>query len=443
MFPKVSVVVPAYNLAHFLGRAIDSALAQDWPAEALEVIVVDDGSTDETPQVLAAYGGRIRAVRQPNGGLVRAVDRGLAEVTGDYVALLDADDEWPADRLSRHVSFLEAHPEVGLVHGDMTIIDADGAVLSPSFFEAHNTQLTRGRVLGRLLAGNFVSGGAATFRASLLPAVHPIADDAAYPDWWIAATIAAVAEIDVVPGCANLYRYHGANMGLGSGAGDLHRILRSEIPWRRWMLRHLVHDPTVSAADLRAAFNSWEHGLVSAALGVGLAPSEVVAATAEERDRSAEAAAAGAAALRAGDPDRAARLLLNAIAEDPWNGAARLDLEIALQQAASLPAPGAAASLSLGARVTLAAAADLLRAPELLLSYASETQAADDATLVVVYDDQHELQGLAALVAQLGLDGDDSPDIVAEPAPTTQPAQRLLAARATATLGAPLLAAAA
>jgi hypothetical protein len=443
MFPKVSVVVPAYNLARFLGRAIDSALAQDWPAEALEVIVVDDGSTDETPQVLAAYGDRIRAIRQDNGGLVRAVDRGLAEVTGDYVALLDADDEWPADRLSRHVSFLEAHPEVGLVHGDMTIIDNDGAVLSPSFFEAHNTQLTRGRVLGRLLAGNFVSGGAATFRASLLPAVHPIADDAAYPDWWIAATIAAVAEIDVVPGCANLYRYHGANMGLGSGAGDLHRILRSEIPWRRWMLRHLVHDPTVSAADLRAAFNSWEHGLVSAALGAGLAPSDVVTTTAQGRDRSVAAAAAGATALRAGDPDRAARLLLNAIAEDPWNGGARLDLEIALQQAASLPAPGAAAPLATGARVTLAAAADLLRAPELLQSYASETRAADDATLVVVYEDQQELQDLAALVARLGLDGEDSPDIAAQPAPATLPAQRLLAASATATLGAPLLAVAA
>jgi hypothetical protein len=443
MFPSVSVVVPAYNLARFLGRAIDSALAQDWPAEGLEVIVVDDGSTDETPQVLAAYGDRIRAIRQDNGGLVRAVDRGLAEVSGDYVALLDADDEWPVDRLTRHVAFLEAHPEVGLVHGDMTIIDNDGAVLSPSFFEANGTQLTRGRVLGRLLAGNFVSGGAATFRASLLPAVHPIAADAAYPDWWIAATIAAVAEIDVVPGCANLYRYHGANMGLGSGADDLHRILRSEIPWRRWMLRHLVHDPTVSAADLRAAFNSWEHGLVSAALGAGLAPSDVVVTTAQERDRSVEAAAAGATALRAGDPDRAARLLLNAIADDPWNGGARLDLEIALQQAASLPAPGAAAPLATGARVTLAAAADLLRAPDSLQSYASETQAADDATLVVVYDDQQELQDLAALVARLGLDGDDSPDIVAQPAPATLPAQRLLAARATATLGAPLLAAAA
>jgi hypothetical protein len=443
MFPKVSVVVPAYNLARYLGRAIDSALAQDWPAEALEVIVVDDGSTDETPQVLAAYGERIRVVRQDNGGLVRAVDRGLAEVTGDYVALLDADDEWPTDRLTRHVAFLEAHPEVGLVHGDMTIIDAEGAVLSPSFFEANGTQLTRGRVLGRLLGGNFVSGGASTFRAALLPAVHPIADDAAYPDWWIAATIAAVAEIDHVPGCANLYRYHGANMGLGSGAGDMHRILGKEIPWRRWMLRHLVHDPTVSGADLRAAYSSWEYGLVTAALGAGLAPSDVVTATTHERGRSVETAAAGAAALRAGDPDRAARLLLNAIGEDPWNGAARLDLEIALQQAASLPAPGAAPILATGARVTLAAAADLLAAPELLAAYARETPAGDDATLVVVYDDADERQGLAALVEELGLDGEGSPDIVGEPAPATQPAQRLLAARATATLGSPRLAAAA
>jgi hypothetical protein len=443
MFPNVSVVVPAYNLARYLGRAIDSALAQDWPADALEVIVVDDGSTDETPQVLAAYGDRIRSVRQDNGGLVRAVDRGLAEVTGEYVALLDADDEWPTDRLSRHVTHLEAHPEVGLVHGDMTIIDDNGAVLSPSFFEAQGTQLTRGRVLGRLLGGNFVSGGASTFRASLLPAIHPIADDAAYPDWWIAATIAAVAEIDHVPGCANLYRYHGANMGLGSGAEDMHRILGKEIPWRRWMLRHLVHDPTVCGADLRAAYSSWEYGLVTAALGAGLAPSDVVAASEQERERSARAAAAGAAALRAGDPDRASRLLLNAIGEDPWNGAARLDLEIALQQAASLPAPGATPTLTTGARVTLATAADLVGAPDLLTAYARDTPAGGDATLVVLYADQQELQGLAALVEQLGLDGEDAPDMVAEPAPATQPAQRLLAARASATLGAPALAAAA
>jgi hypothetical protein len=209
------------------------------------------------------------------------------------------------------------------------------------------------------------------------------------------------------------------------------------------MLRHLVHDPTVSAADLRAAYGSWEHGLVTAALGAGLAPSDVVTATGLERERSVELAAAGAAALRAGDPDRAARLLLNAIGDDPWNGAARLDLEIALQQAAGLPAPGPAPVLATGARVTLAAAADLLAAPNLLATYARETPSGDDATLVVVYENADELQRLAAFVEELGLDGHGSPDIVAQPTPATQPAQRLLGARAAATLGAPRLAAAA
>ena len=343
MVPRVSVVVTAYNLARFLGRAIDSALAQDWPADALEVIVVDDGSTDETPQVLAAYGERIRVIRQANQGLVRAVDRGLAEVSGDYVALLDADDEWPADRLRRQVEHLEAHPRVGLVHGDMTLIDADGAVTAASFFAEQRINPTRGHVLGRLLAGNFVSGGASTFRASLLPAVHPIPDDAAYPDWWIAATIAAVAEVDHLPGCFNLYRFHGANMGLGSGPAEIDAILRREIPWRRWMLRHLLDDPTVSATDLRNAFGSWEHGLVRAALGAGDPPSDVLSVTEEERARGVLAAEQGAAALRAGDPDRATRLLLRALGEDPFNGAARYDLQVALHQAAGCLAPGAAA----------------------------------------------------------------------------------------------------
>jgi hypothetical protein len=434
--PRVSVVVPAYNLARFLARAIDSALAQDWPAEALEVIVVDDGSTDETPQVLAGYGERIRAIRQPNGGLVRAVDRGLAEVRGDYVALLDADDEWPADRLRRQVEFLEAHPRVGLVHGDMTLIDADGAVTAESFFAQQKIEPTRGHVLGRLLAGNFVSGGAATFRASLLPAVHPIPDDAAYPDWWIAATIAAVAEIDHLPGFFNRYRFHGANMGLGSGPQEVDGILRREIPWRRWMLRHLLDDPSVSAADLRVAFGSWEHGLVRAALGAGDAPSDVVRVTDEERARGAHAAERGAAALRAGEPDAAVRMLMRALGEDPWNGAARYDLQLALHQAAGCPAPGVAEPLALRMHVTLTAAAALVREPELLASYAARTAAGDDATLLVTYEDRAELAELAAMVGRLGLDGEDSPDIVAQPAPATAPARRLLDARATTVLGA-------
>ena len=134
---------------------------------------------------------------------------------------------------------------------------------------------------------------------------------------------------------------------------------------------------------------------------------------------------------------------MNAIGEDPWNGAARLDLEIALQQAASLPAPGAAPPLALRTRVTLAAAADLMRDPDLLAAYARETPAGDDATLVVVYAARGSSTASPRWSSSLGLDGEDSPDIVGRAGPATQPAQRLLAARATATLGAAALAAAA
>ena len=158
-----------------------------------------------------------RTVRQENRGLVTAVDRGLAIAGGHYLALLDADDEWPRDRLRRHTELLDANPLVGLVHGDMEVIDSSGHVRRAVVLRASTRAPTEGRVLGRLLAGNFISGGAATFRASLLPALQPIASEAAYPDWWIAACIAAVAEIRLAPGIGNRYRHHGANMGLGSG----------------------------------------------------------------------------------------------------------------------------------------------------------------------------------------------------------------------------------
>jgi len=86
----VSIVIPAYNYAKYLPTAIDSALGQNYPA--IEVIVIDDGSTDETPRVGAAYGEKIRYIRQTNAGLSAARNRGLAEARSEYVVLLDADD---------------------------------------------------------------------------------------------------------------------------------------------------------------------------------------------------------------------------------------------------------------------------------------------------------------------------------------------------------------
>jgi glycosyltransferase involved in cell wall biosynthesis len=438
MTPRVSVIVPAYNLAHFLGAAIDSALAQDWPRESLEVIVVDDGSSDETPSLLASYGERIRTLRQENGGLVRAVDRGLGEASGEYIGLLDADDEWPADRVRRQVEFLRGNPAVGLVHGDMEVIDERGATIAPSFFAQQGHNPARGRVLGELLGGNFISGGACMFRASLLPALHPISADAAYPDWWLAANVAAVAEIDHLPGIFNRYRFHGANMGLGAGAERIDGILRREIPWRRWMLRHLLNDSSVSARHLRVAFAAWEYGLLRGTVDAETSARELVSVDRQELAAARELGTAGVAALAEGDPLRASRLLLGALAEDPWDGAVRFDLERALGQAQGTPAVQPEETLSgLTTRqhLTLAWAGELVADRQLLASYAGAVDGSQDATLLVLTRSGDELRALVEIVGELGLEGEGAADVVAITEPDTLPARRLLAARAHALLG--------
>lgn len=124
---SVSVIIPNYNNARFLGQAIDSALAQTLPPR--EVIVVDDGSTDGSPQVLDGYGDRIRVIRQRNQGVAVARNTGAAIASGDLLAFLDSDDTWLPHKLERQVGRFAAEPTLGLVHGGYEVIDAAGAVL--------------------------------------------------------------------------------------------------------------------------------------------------------------------------------------------------------------------------------------------------------------------------------------------------------------------------
>jgi glycosyltransferase involved in cell wall biosynthesis len=116
--PRVSVIVPVYNRPAFVRQAVDSALAQECPG-GFEVVVVDDGSTDGTPKVLASYGDRIRVVTQSNGGVARARNAGFAAARGEYFALLDSDDIWLPGKLAAQLALLDAHPEAGFAHSDV------------------------------------------------------------------------------------------------------------------------------------------------------------------------------------------------------------------------------------------------------------------------------------------------------------------------------------
>ena len=123
--PRVSVVIPTFNRAHLVGATIDSVLAQDY--RDVEIIVVDDGSTDDTPAVLARYGDRIRTVRHPNRGMNPSRNVGLELARGEFVALLDSDDVWLPFKLSLQVELLERFPAAGFTFSEFFILqDASG-----------------------------------------------------------------------------------------------------------------------------------------------------------------------------------------------------------------------------------------------------------------------------------------------------------------------------
>ncbi len=143
--PRVSVVIPTFNCERFIGRTVDSALQQTY--RDFEIIVVDDGSTDGTEAVLAGYGAALRYIKQANQGASAARNAALSKATGEYIAYLDADDLWNADKLARQVEYLDANPSCGFVHTDVAVIDEHDSVLHACFNKETGRTVPRGRCL--------------------------------------------------------------------------------------------------------------------------------------------------------------------------------------------------------------------------------------------------------------------------------------------------------
>ena len=130
--PQVSVVIPVFNNARTVGHAIESVLAQRFDGE-VEAIVVDDGSTDDSAEVLRAFDRRIRVIDQPNRGAAAARNAGAAVAHGEYLAFLDADDVWLPRKLASTIPLLERNPSVVLVFCDAIPVDARGAPTAESY----------------------------------------------------------------------------------------------------------------------------------------------------------------------------------------------------------------------------------------------------------------------------------------------------------------------
>jgi glycosyltransferase involved in cell wall biosynthesis len=165
--PLVSVITPTYNRASLLPLAVRSVLEQTHAN--LEMIVVDDGSTDDTPRVLEALrtDGRVITHRQTNSGQSVARNAGLQLARGNFVCFLDSDNLWFPDKLERQLAYLAEHPEIDVCYGEMQRIDENGTVIGtrPSM-KRHS-----GIIWPQLLLDNFVTFNTSMVRRSALTAI--------------------------------------------------------------------------------------------------------------------------------------------------------------------------------------------------------------------------------------------------------------------------------
>jgi len=122
--PLVSIVITSYNYGRFLGAAIDGALNQTYPA--VEVLVVDDGSTDDSREVIASYGNQILPVLKENGGEASAFNAGTATSKGSIVCFLDSDDVFVPEKVARVVEVFAQHPQIGSCFHTLQALNENG-----------------------------------------------------------------------------------------------------------------------------------------------------------------------------------------------------------------------------------------------------------------------------------------------------------------------------
>ena len=184
--PAIAIVIPAYNAGRFLNEAIDSVRAQtiaQW-----ECVIVDDGSTDDTPNRLTAYrDSRIRFVRQNNSGECAARVRGISLTRAPKLVFLDADDRLYPDTLARYVSFLDSHAAVGVAYGERTLINEEGHTLGFGW-KALLNKCPQGDVLESILRRPFLSTPSqACLRREAVPPREWLGDRGPLGDWLLLA----------------------------------------------------------------------------------------------------------------------------------------------------------------------------------------------------------------------------------------------------------------
>lgn len=216
---KISVAMCTYNGADFISEQLESIVAQSRPPD--EIVVCDDGSTDETQALLKQFAATSPVpvtlnFNETNLGSVKNFEKAIGLCSGDVIALSDQDDVWRADKLHRIEDAFRKTPRAGVVFSDAEIVDENLKPLERKMwdevdFDEHKRKLVRaGRALEVLITGWTVTGATMAFRSDFVKLSLPIPEGIAMiHDGWIALTVAAVAGVVMIEEPLIKYRQHG------------------------------------------------------------------------------------------------------------------------------------------------------------------------------------------------------------------------------------------
>lgn len=263
----VSVVIPTYNRAEVVRASIESVLRQSWTN--VEVVVVDDGSKDHTREVVEGYGAPVRYLHQANAGVSAARNTGLRAARGEFIALLDSDDQFLPWKLEAQVRVLQAHPDVGMVWSDMSAVDEAGVLLHErylrKYYDAHDVAkleevfepprtlgsvwpdapadvatapVLHGEIFSQMLLGNLVHTSTVVLRRERLRQVGGFDTSLLHSgeDYEFHLRTTSFGPVALVDAPSLLYRW-GANDQLTARKWGLYRARNNLTTVERWVAR--------------------------------------------------------------------------------------------------------------------------------------------------------------------------------------------------------------
>ncbi len=211
----MTVLIDTYNHERFIEQAVSSVLEQDAGPAEMEVLVVDDGSTDNTPVLLRKFEPRVRYIRKENGGQASAFNAGIPEARGEIVAFLDGDDWWEKDKLRSVLDAFEKHPEVGAVGHGLFLVDATGSrkdcIVPDRCYSSFLSNVEEGLQFRELRS--FLGTSRLAVRKAVLERVLPVPEALVVEaDEFLATVAVALAGAIVLDQALTSYRLHSANL---------------------------------------------------------------------------------------------------------------------------------------------------------------------------------------------------------------------------------------